>query len=239
MFNPRPRIERVPIAASGIGQDAAWVIDDVLQQPEALRQHAVAHRHRFIAAPHNAYPGLEWQLDEAVNAPLAEFFMQHVRGLLDARRTLSMYSRLSLATLQPQQLRPLQRLCHRDRFGTVEGQGVAACVIYLFDAPALGGTSFYRPRRPVADIDADIRRWNTLTDEAFTREIGADPAYLSASNAHFEHMLTVPAAWNRAVFYDGGQFHSSHITDPALLSADPARGRLTLNGFFITRQRSR
>jgi Family of unknown function (DUF6445) len=46
----------------------------------------------------------------------------------------------------------------------------------------------------------------------------------------------VPAAFNRAVFYDGGQFHSSHITQPALLSADPARGRLTLNGFFICRR---
>lgn len=239
MFNPRPRIECVPIAATGTGQDAAWVIDDVLLQPEALRQRAIAQRHRFAAAPHNAYPGLEWQLDEAVDSPLADFFLQHVRGLLDARRTLSMYSRLSLATLQPDQLRPLQRLCHRDRFGAVAGQGVAACVIYLFDAPALGGTSFYRPLRPVADIDADMRRWNTLSDEAFTHEIGAAPAYLTESNLHFERKLTVPAAWNRAVFYDGGQFHSSHITEPSLLSADPERGRLTLNGFFITRQRSR
>lgn len=235
MFNPRPRVERVPIAGTGIGQDAAWIIDDVLLEPEALRQRAIAHRHHFAAAPHNAYPGLEWPMDDTVSAPLADFFMQYVRSLLRARRTLSMYSRLSLATLQPAQLRPLQRLCHRDRFGTVAGQGVAACVIYLFDAPERGGTSFYRPLRPVADIDADIRRWNTLDDEAFTQEIGAPPAYLNGSNAHFELMCTVPAAWNRAVFYDGGQFHSSHITRPELLSADPAQGRLTLNGFFVTR----
>jgi hypothetical protein len=236
MFNPQPRIQRVPICGSGQGQEAAWVIDDVLLRPERLRQRAIDQAQRFVAAPHNAYPGLEWQMDDDVSAPLADFFMLHVRNLLQARRTLSMYSRLSLATLQPAQLRPLQRLCHRDRFGTTAGQGVAACVIYLFDAPERGGTSFYRPRRAVAEIDADIRRWNTLSDDAFTQDIGAPPAYLTASNAHFELLCTVPAAWNRAVFYDGGQFHSSHITRPELLSADPALGRLTLNGFFITRQ---
>ncbi len=236
MFNPRPRIQRVPIAGAGQGQDAAWVIDDVLLEPQRLRQQAIDHRHRFEAAAYNAYPGLEWQMGGEVSSPLSEFFMLHVRGLLGARRTLSMYSRLSLATLQPVQLRPLQRLCHRDRFGTTAGQGVAACVIYLFDAPALGGTSFYRPRKPLPEIDADIRRWNTLSDEAFTREIDVAPAYLCASNAHFELVRTIPAAWNRAVFYDGGQFHSSHITEPSLLSADPSTGRLTLNGFFITRQ---
>lgn len=243
LFNPRPRIERVPImdhgAGSGTGQDAAWVIDDVLLDPEALRQQAVAQRHRFVSASHNAYPGLEWQMDRAVSDPLADFFMMHVRALLGARRTLSMYSRLSLATLQPAQLRPLQRLCHRDRFGIGPGEGVAACILYLFDAPELGGTSFYRPRRPVDDINADIRRWATLDDAAFTRELGSEPAYLTASNAHFELLRTVPAAFNRAVFYDGSQFHSSHITQPALLSDDPARGRLTLNGFFITRQTAR
>ena len=236
MFNPRPRVQRVPIAGSGQGQDAAWVIDDVLLDPEVLRQQAIAGRSHFVAAPHNAYPGLEWAMDERVSGPLSDFFMLHVRPHLGARRTLSMYSRLSLATLQPHELRPLQRLCHRDRFGTTAGQGVAACVIYLFADASLGGTSFYRLRRPVPAIDADIRRWNAMDDQTFTREIGAEPAYLTDSNQHFERVCTVPAAWNRAVFYDGGQFHSSHITQPSLLSADPAQGRLTLNGFFITRQ---
>jgi hypothetical protein len=38
------------------------------------------------------------------------------------------------------------------------------------------------------------------------------------------------------VFYDGGQFHSSHITRPEMLSDDPAHGRLTLNGFFVCKR---
>ena len=208
-------------------------------QPEQLRQLAADNRSRFAAAPYNAYPGLEWPMGEAVSGPLTDFFNQHIRGRLGGRRTLHMHSRLSLATLQPAQLRPLQRLCHRDRLGASAGEGVAACVLYLFDQPALGGTSFYRPRRTVQDINADITRWNALTDEDFTQELGAPPSYLTASNAHFELVCSVPAAYNRAVFYDGSQFHSSHITQPELLSADPALGRLTLNGFFITRQAAR
>ena len=232
MFNPRPRIERLPLAP---GRDV-WVVDDVLLDPLALRDRALRERDLFVASPHNAYPGLEWHMGSDVCEPLSEFFLLHLRQRLGARRTLSMYSRLSIATLQPPQLSPLQRLCHRDRFGTGPDEMVAACTLYLFDAPALGGTGFYAPRRPIDDINADIRRWATMDGAAFTAEIGAAPGYLTHSNAHFELLGTVPAAFNRAVFYDGGAFHSSHITAPGLLSADPARGRLTLNGFFVCRR---
>ena len=232
MFNPRPRLERLNIG----GVHDVWVVDDVLQEPEALRQRAIAGRGQFQAAPHNAYPGLEWRLGPDIDSPLSDFFMLHLRQKLGARRTLSMYSRLSLATLQPPQLRPLQRLCHRDRLGVEPGQSVAACTLYLFDNPALGGTSFYLPQRPIDEINADIRRWATMDDAAFTAEIGAPPGYLATSNAHFELAAVVPAAYNRAVFYDGSHFHSSHITQPALVSDDPATGRLTLNGFFVCRR---
>lgn len=233
-WNPRPRLEPVPIAPGR----TAWVVDDALLEPERLRSHAIAHAHRFEAAPFNAYPGLEWRLGDAVDGPLADFFLLHVRERLGGRRTKAMYSRLSIATLQPGELRPLQRLCHRDRFGTGPGEIVAACVLYLFDDPGLGGTGFYAPRRPVADIEADFRRWNAMSDDAFTEEIGSPPAYLTGGNAHFELLGTVEPRFNRAVFYDGSGFHSSHITEPARLSADPARGRLTLNGFFVCRARA-
>lgn len=232
MFKPEPALQAVPVG----GGRNAWVVDDALAEPEAWRALALRERERFQPAPHNAYPGLEWQLDTDTASRVAEFFMQHLRSRLGARRIEGHYSRLSIATLQPQQLSPLQRLCHRDRFGTTAQQMVAACTLYLFDDPALGGTSFFVPRRPLSEIETDIRRWHTMDSAAFTQEIGAPPGYLTASNAHFELTGVVPARFNRAVFYDGSQFHSSHITQPALLSADPAHGRLTLNAFFICRR---
>jgi hypothetical protein len=232
VFNPRPQVKRVPIAP---GRDA-WVVDNVLADPHALRQKAIDNVARFVAAPFNAYPGLEWRMDDAVSGPLAEFFMLHIRSRLGARRTQSMYSRLSLATLQPAELRPLQRLCHRDRFGTGPDQTVAACTLYLFADSTLGGTSFFAPRRPLEEINRLIVHWNDLDNAAFSAELQAEPGYLTTSNRYFEQLAVVPAAFNRAVFYDGGQFHSSHITQPERLSADPARGRLTLNGFFVCRK---
>jgi hypothetical protein len=42
----------------------------------------------------------------------------------------------------------------------------------------------------------------------------------------------VPAAWNRAIFYDATLFHSADVDQPELMSAEARRGRLTLNGFF-------
>lgn len=232
VFNPRPQVRAVQLAPGR----TAWVVDDALLDPHALRERAVRERERFAAAPWNAYPGLEWRMGPDVSEPLAEWFLLHLRQRMGARRTRQMYSRLSIATLQPPQLSPLQQLCHRDRMGAGPDEMVAACTLYLFDDPALGGTGFYAPRRPLPEIEADIRRWSAMDAADFNAGTGSAPAYLTGSNAHFELLGTVEAAFNRAVFYDGSGFHSSHITQPGKLSADPARGRLTLNGFFVCRK---
>ncbi len=231
-FNPKPRVERLALED---GQ-AAWVVDNALLEPEALVQWAARQRSLFKQAPHNAYPGLEWHMPAELSNALNEFFMLHIRGLLQARRTLSMYSRLSIVTLQPPQLRPLQRICHRDRFGVTEEQSVAACTLYLFKDPALGGTSFFAPKQDLAATDSLIRDWNLMDDFTFTKATAQAPSYLTADNSYFRLVRAVPAAFNRAVFYDGSHFHSSHIEHPQLLNDDPARGRLTLNGFFICRR---
>jgi Family of unknown function (DUF6445) len=231
-FNPKPRVDQVALEN---GQ-AAWVVDDALLEPEALVELAAQQRAHFKQAPHNAYPGLEWHMPAEVCNPLNDFFMLHIRGLLQARRTLNMYSRLSIVTLQPPQLRPLQRICHRDRFGVAAEQSVAACTLYLFKDPALGGTSFFVPKQDLAVTDALIRQWNLMDDFTFTQTIAQEPGYLTADNAYFRLVRAVPAAFNRAVFYDGSHFHSSHIERPQLLTDDPTRGRLTLNGFFVCRR---
>jgi Rps23 Pro-64 3,4-dihydroxylase Tpa1-like proline 4-hydroxylase len=62
------------------------------------------------------------------------------------------------------------------------------------------------------------------------------PRYMTASNEWFEQVATVPAKFNRAIFYDGSVFHAAQIERPQLLTDDPATGRLTLNGFFRYRR---
>ncbi|HVI57482.1 MAG TPA: DUF6445 family protein [Luteimonas sp.] len=228
MFNPRPEIQVLPIAP---GQ-ACYVVDDALLDPERLRLEAIAQRGRFAMAPHNAYPGLELRMPEAFSQRLDDFFRLHVRARLGMRRTLRMYSRLALATLRPDELQPRQCICHRDRLGFAPGQRVAASVLYLFDDPALGGTSFYRPLLPPAEMAPLFEDAGTLGAEAFCAKHGVARGYMAGGNDWFEPLLSVPAKWNRLIFYDGALFHSGDIHHPERLDPDPARGRLTLNGFF-------
>ena len=228
MFNPNPRIQTLPIT----GRHACHVIDDALLDPEALVEFAVRERERFAPAPHNAYPGIELRMPDAFSARLDGFFRLHLRARLGARRTLRMYSRLSLVTLPPSALEPRQCICHRDRLMTDPDQVALASVLYLFRDEALGGTSFYLPRRGGRETEALLADSARLPMAEFTRRHGVPQAYLDGSNDWFERVLQVPARWNRLIFYEGGVFHSGDISSPERLSDDPRRGRLSLNGFF-------
>jgi hypothetical protein len=233
MFNPAPRTEAVPIA--GLGH--CLVIDDALTDPEGWVQFAIEHRERFATPAFNAYPGVELRLPDAVSARLDAFFAQHVRERLGARRTLRMYSRLSLVTRSPASLAPTQWICHRDRMELEPGRCVAACVLYLFDDPALGGTSFFAPRRSPRETAQLVHDSGAMAPSAFTARYGIEPGYPVDSNAWFDKVLTIAPRFNRLIFYDGMLFHAGDITAPEKLDADPRRGRLTLNGFFTCRSR--
>jgi len=234
MFNPNPSIQELPLAPG----HSAFIIDGALRDPQAMVEHAARHIDAFEEAAFNAFPGPELRLADAVTAQLEAFFAQHARSRLGARRTLRAHSRLSIVTRQPRQLEPRQWICHRDRFDVPSDQCVAASVLYLFQDPALGGTSFFQPRRPAAEIDLLVHESGTLGREEFARRYGVQPGYLTQSNAWFEKVCTVPPRWNRAIFYDGSLFHCSDIPEPGRLSPDPRWGRLTLNGFFTCRRRA-
>ncbi len=228
MFNPKPRVEMIPIH----GPHSCFVIDDALLEPERLVELAQEHRTDFAPAPFNAYPGLELRMGESFSARLDDFFRLHVRARLGARRTLRMYSRLALVTTPPGELQPRQSICHRDRLDFAAHQCIAASVVYLFKEPDLGGTSFFVPDRPQEEIDRLVHDSGILDAEAFATRHGLARGYMRESNAFFRRALTVPARWNRLIFYDGGIFHSGDIGRPELLSDQPSTGRLTLNGFF-------
>lgn len=236
VFNPQPRIEPVPIAPGHV----ALVIDDALTQPQRWVALAAQHRAAFAPQPHNAYPGGELRLPDALSAQLDAFFARHVRATLGARRTQRMYSRLALATRAPAQLEPRQWICHRDRLDPSPDVLIAACVLYLFHDAALGGTAFFVPRGSVRDTDVLVHESGVLAPQDFTAKYGIAPGYMTQSNAWFEKTASIPPRFNRLVFYDGGAvFHGSDIAAPERLSDDPSHGRLTLNGFFVCRRAAR
>jgi tryptophan halogenase len=114
---------------------------------------------------------------------------------------------------------------------------MSACVHYLFKDEQLGGTVFFRSLMSEADTAQFRRDANTLDASAFGDKYGIPPGYMTESNRYFEVIGRVPAKWNRAIFYDGGIFHSGDIrwvAGKAGYLAGP--GRLTINGFFKSRR---
>jgi len=235
MFHDPPVIQTVPLH----GGHSCLVVDNALKAPEAWRQWAGGQRSQLVAAG-LAYPGLEhWLPPEAVGR-IADFFTLHLRTRLGQRRVVNASARLSLVNRAPETLKPMQWQCHRDGHGLAPDEAVVAGVLYLFDDPALGGTSFYRPRRDLALTEAMVQHSMQLGADAFRQRYPeVAPGYLTDSNAWFERVASVPAAFNRAIFYDGGLFHSGDIRHPERLSDDPARGRLTLNTFIRCRRLAR
>ena len=235
MFNPDPVIRSVPI---GPGQ-ACHIVDDALADPEAWVARAAQHRADFVMEGHNAYPGIELAMPEGISERLRDFFAMHIRERLGARRIQRAHSRLSIVTLPPALLQPRQWICHRDRMGLGPEHAVGASVLYLFKDAALGGTNFFPPKRPALDIDLLVHESGTLDGDAFARKYGIARGYLTDSNDWFEKVASIEPKWNRMIFYDGTLFHCSDIPAPERLSEDPARGRLTLNGFFHCTRRAR
>ena len=142
-----------------------------------------------------------------------------------------------MVTLPPEQLRPYQRICHSDTMSPNPRHSLQASVLYLFHDESLGSTSFYVPKSPeTRQVFTDAAN---LPNAEFMRRYALQPGYLYESNRYFERVASVPAKWNRLIFYDGGVLHSGDIREPEKMSPDPRVGRLTLNGFFTSRRHTK
>jgi hypothetical protein len=231
MFNPQPEVHSVAIGTLG----RCVIIDQALSDPQAWVQRAQQFSDEFAQLEGNAFPGPELHLPAGVTQMLDGALSRHAREALHVGATLAAYSRLSMVLLAPEQLAPKQWICHRDQISTDPAHAIAASVLYLFQDPDLGGTSFYQPRDPARCAQL-VHDSGVLDGPQFQARYGIAAGYLLDSNAHFERLLTVPARFNRLIFYSGRIFHSSHIPRPDLLARAPQRGRLTMNGFFVCEQ---
>ena len=230
-FNPAPRIGTVALP----GGSEVVVVDGVLRDPAGLVEWA---RSQAFHAPEFPYPGLIVEGPKALSERFLDFFARHARTRLGARRTLEHDVRLSMVCTPPEGLAPRQWQCHRDRVSMDPAVLYVGSVLYLFRDPALGGTSFYMPRQSPLETDRLVADSQMLDAERFSARYGLKAGYMNGSNAYFDCVARVPAAWNRMILYDAGFFHSGDIGWPDRLTTDPATARLTLNGFFSCRRRA-
>lgn len=231
MVNPHPTVSVVPL----FDGHQCVIVDNFMTEPETMVEYAALQRGRFLDSADNYYPGPELPLTGRFVAGVQEAFLLHARAPLKARRVLGVASRLSLVTRRPEQLLPGQRMPHRDSYDLDDMEGVGAMVLYLFKDERLGGTSFFKPKVSPPEIDALLRELKRVELAGESPVPAVPPTFAISSDEHFQKVLTIEPRFNRAIFYDGGVFHSGHIAAPELMVDDPARGRLTVNAFFKLR----
>ena len=212
------------------------IVDDFLKNPQALVEFAVQNADQFSAA-RSYYPGVFTEISETTMADVYRFIRSRMtRQFGFVRHKLKLSSFLSMTTLQPDELSAAQRLCHVDP--ALDSQRLPyAAVLYLFDNEDLGGTSFFRYRKKFEALKEVEKFEREDPDKAHAYLVEHFPTfreparYMTESNEVADLVCTIPARFNRMIFYSGQVPHSAAITAPDLLSKDFRQGRLTLNMF--------
>lgn len=231
-INPAARIETVQLADGA----KVFVVDDFVQDPDALVALAQSANGQFVTVPGHPYPGPQLDLPDSMATSLEHFFRQHLSLPLRTGAPLGMFGRFARVVQEAATLDARQRICHRDDSALQPGEMISAAVHYLFKDERLGGTVFFRSLMSEADTQQFRRDASTLDPSAFGDKYGIQPGYMTESNRYFEVIGRVPAKWNRAIFYDGGIFHTGDIQWRANRGGYLAgQGRLTINAFFKSR----
>ena len=212
-----------------IGEERTPVIQvsNFFECPDDVFEAAGAQSYAHINAH---YPGVR----AAVEQPLLDALCQCVSDLVSShlgqdKRPWMGQAWYSIVTRPAQTLTPIQRLPHFDEFDETQ----LAVMIYL-NRTLHGGTAFYRQRTTGFErvTEARYQDYKTALEQG-VKQSGLPPAaYISDGGPHFEKIFESDAAFNSMILYPGTSLHSGVIRNDVALSADPAIGRLTINGFF-------
>ncbi|MFC4307889.1 DUF6445 family protein [Steroidobacter flavus] len=203
----------------GVERQPLMIVDEVLADPQAMIDAARAAK--FYVPHHTNYPG--------INAPVPQSYYLTVitalRGPIEAAFGLSSSAYLSyfgffaLATIGAAEAQPIQKIPHRDS----PDPNRLAMVHYLCRG-LFGGTGFFRHRATgFESVDA----FRLAQYESTARRELAE----MQSDTNYERIGQSEAVFNRLIVYRSHVLHSALLTDAAG-SADPAVGRLTVNGFI-------
>jgi len=230
-LNPNAEIQRQRIAEDTF----CIIVDNFLEDPDALVEFAAKNAEQF-SIPERSYPGVMMRLDTDALLDFDRFIRNRMgKAFSFLRGNARLSTGLSMVTFKPHELTNYQRLCHTDPRNDMARRNYAA-LVYLYADEALGGTAFYRYKRPDIIYRAlELDMQDPKAAAAFLAEHTAvfrqPPRYISESNELADLLYIVPPRFNRFVFYSGEIAHSAHITSPELLTTDFRKGRLTLNCF--------
>lgn len=228
-FEARPD-PRVQVLTVGIEATAILVLDGLLTGGEALVDHAAEVAVLApVKAGANFYPGVRAPAPSGYVQALVRALrprMARVFGAPEGGRA-GVTSALSMAVLSANEATVVQRLPHID---TTSPNQLA--VLHYLCGPEHGGTAFYRHRETGLEVvDADRSKAYVAALRRQMEGASIGPGYIRDSDALFEKIGAVEAAFDRIVVYPSRLLHAGILSDvPA--SRDPRRGRLTVNTFY-------
>ena len=230
MFDLNPKLS-VSVGRVGPENEPVLIVEDLLREPQALVEYA-ASEVRFEPAwtEHGGYPGLRAPAPLNYVETLARALAPAIERAWGLREvTLARADCwLSLVTLPPERLTPLQRIPHID---TVDPLRFA--LLHYLCPPGSGGTAFYRHRATglqtlAADREADY----LVARDRELETLPLPPGYLLGDSAAYERTALVEDRFNRLVIYRSRHLHCAQIPEGFGFSADPREGRLTANVFL-------
>ncbi len=213
----------------GDEKEPVVIIDNFSGQVQWLLSQAINARYAPAGV---GYPGIRANADSfylGIRRQLLSEVMMQVFGF---KRGASCEScTFSIVTTPPSELEPAQRMPHYDD----TGDHVLAALHYLAGEET-GGTSFYRHRRTgfetVTPERADLYKRALATDD---EELGPpESGYMYGDTARFEMIADIPAKPDRMIIYRGRTLHSGSIAPTFEPTADPTKGRVTINTFLIS-----
>ena len=218
----RGNLERV-----GNEREPLVTIDDFASDPDALRGFA-------IEAPFGPagehYPGIRAALPpDYLSRQLPVIAAEVSRHFGRCRRIRTIDASFSIVTSRPEALQLRQQLPHVDAVGRER-----IALLHYLSPDDCDGTAFFRHRSTGFEtIDATrapayFERLNAEMQAPRTQS-----GYIAGDTELFERTALASARYNRALLYRSYVLHSGAIAPDAVLSADPARGRLTVTGFFV------
>lgn len=230
MFDLNPKLS-VSVGRVGPENEPVLIVEDVLRDPHALVEYA-AREARFEPAwtDHGGYPGLRAPAPlnyvQTLARALAPTIEQawSLSGVALARADCW----LSLVTLPPERLTPLQRIPHID---TVDPLRFA--LLHYLCPPGSGGTAFYRHRATgLQTLAAEQEAAYLVTRDRELETLPPAPGYLVGDSSAYERTALVEDRFNRLVIYRSRHLHAGQIPEGFGFRADPREGRLTANVFL-------
>lgn len=214
----------------GVEQRPLAVVEDFSLDPESLIAYAESGE-PFRATVGDFYPGIR----KSAPREYAENFCARYGDILRERFAQPTHSTprvifcaLSITTLEPHRLRPVQRVPHFD----TSAPNQLAIVHYLC-GPEHGGTSFYRHRSTGFETISQerIKHYSTTLKREVKTIHPPPPKYMNGDDALFARIASYEARCNRALIYPSNMLHSGDIRRISPPQTPPRTARLTVNSF--------